>query len=64
MSLLQEPEETEIYGKKKTTKSEFLIADHTKGVVLTVWEDDFDKKLKLENPTDSVIYLQDTIRRW
>lgn len=43
MSLLQEPEETEIYGKKKTTKSEFLIADHTKGVVLTVWEDDFDK---------------------
>lgn len=43
LSLLQEPEETEIYGKKKTTKSEFLIADHTKGVVLTVWEDDFDK---------------------
>lgn len=43
LSLLQEPEETEIYGTKKTTKSEFLIADHTKGVVLTVWEDDFDK---------------------
>lgn len=42
-SLLQEPEEMEIYEKKKTTKSEFLIADHTKGVVLTVWEDDFDK---------------------
>lgn len=43
LSLLQEPEEMEIYGTKKTTKSEFLIADHTKGVVLTVWEDDFDK---------------------
>lgn len=43
MSLLQEPEETEIHGKKKIKKSEFLIADHTKGVVLTVWEDDFDK---------------------
>lgn len=42
-SLLQEPEKMEIYEKKKTTKSEFLIADHTKGVVLTVWGDDFDK---------------------
>lgn len=42
-SLLQEPEEMEIYEKKKTKKSEFLIADHTKGVVLTVWGDDFDK---------------------
>lgn len=43
MSLVQEPEEMEIYEKKKTTKAEFLIADHTKGVVLTVWEDDFDE---------------------
>lgn len=42
-SLLQEPEEMEIFEKKKTTKSEFLIADHTKGVVLTVWGVDFDK---------------------
>lgn len=33
----------EIYEKKKIIKLEFFIVDYIKGVVLTVWEDDFDK---------------------
>lgn len=33
----------EIYEKKKIIKVEFFIVDYIKGVVLIVWEDDFDK---------------------
>lgn len=33
----------ELYEKKKIIKLEFFIIDYIKGVVLTVWEDDFDK---------------------
>lgn len=33
----------EIYEKKKIIKVEFFIVDYIKGVVLIVWEDDFDE---------------------
>lgn len=42
MCLLQEPENTEIYGRIKT-KSEFLIANNKECIVLIVWEDDINK---------------------
>lgn len=43
LSLLQEPEETEIHGKKKTLKIRISYRRSHKSIVLIVWEDDFDK---------------------